>query len=344
MIITRTPFRMSFLGGGTDYPPFFLEHGGSVISTTFDKYCYVTVRHLPHFFEYRNQVTYGKIERVVDVDEIEHPAVRNAMKMLDMYDLRIVYEADLPARSGLGSSSSFAVGMLSGFYALKGKYAGTERLTKEAIYLERELCAESGGWQDQIAVAYGGLNRIDFKRDGEFSVRPLIMPKERKNLFNNHIMLFFTGFTRISGDLAIAQSRSVQEKKRELLEILSLVDDGERILESKEDIREFGRLLDYTWRLKRGLTNCVSNDSIDIIYQKALDAGAIGGKLMGAGGGGFFMLFVEPEKQPAVRAALHDLLYVPFRFEDSGTSILYYNPEEFDLTFVPPAERKEKSL
>lgn len=336
MIITRTPFRMSFLGGGTDYPPFFLEHCGSVISTTFDKYCYVTVRHLPHFFEYRNQVTYSKIERVMNVDEIEHPAVRNAMKMLDMYDLRIVYEADLPARSGLGSSSAFAVGMLNGFYALKGKYAGTDKLAKESIYLERELCAERGGWQDQIAVAYGGLNRIDFKRDGSFAVRPLIMPRERKELLNDHIMLFFTGFTRISGDIAVAQEKSVNKKTQELLEMLSLVDDGERILEGKGDILEFGRLLDYTWRLKRGLTNCISNDSIDTIYHKACNAGATGGKLMGAGGGGFFMLFVEPEKQPAVREALCDLLYVPFRFEDSGASILYYNPEEFDLAFVPP--------
>ena len=344
MIITRTPFRMSFLGGGTDYPPFFLEHGGSVISTTFDKYCYVTVRHLPHFFEYRNQVTYGKIERVVDIDEIEHPAVRNAMKMLDMYDLRIVYEADLPARSGLGSSSSFAVGMLNGFHALKGKYAGVEKLAEESIYLERELCAESGGWQDQIAVAYGGLNRIDFKQDGGFSVRPIIMPRERKELLNDHLMLFFTGFTRISGNIATAQETSVKRKTLELLEILSLVDDGEHILEGKGDLRDFGRLLDYTWQLKRGLTSCVSNDSIDAIYQKAQAAGAIGGKLMGAGGGGFFMLFVEPEKQQAVREALHDLLYVPFRFEDSGASILYYHPEEFDLTFVPPIDKEEARL
>lgn len=342
MIITRTPFRMSFLGGGTDYPPFFLEHGGSVISTTFDKYCYVTVRHLPHFFEYRNQVTYGKIERVVDVDEIEHPTVRNAMKMLNMYDLRIVYEADLPARSGLGSSSSFAVGMLAGFHALKGRYAGVEKLAEESIYLERELCAESGGWQDQIAVAYGGLNRINFNQDGSFSVRPLIMPRERKAMLNNHLMLFFTGFTRISGDIAAEQEKSVKAKKRELLELLSLVDDGEHILEGKGDLLEFGRLLDYTWRLKRGLTSCVSNDSIDAIYQKARAAGALGGKLMGAGGGGFFMLFVEPEKQPAVQEVLHDLLYVPFCFENSGASILYYHPEEFDLTFVPPNEKEEK--
>lgn len=286
-------------------------------------------------------MTYGKIERVTEIEEIEHPAVRNAMKMLDMYDLRIVYEADLPARSGLGSSSSFAVGMLNGFHALKGKYVGTERLSKEAIHLERDLCAESGGWQDQIAVAYGGLNRIDFKKDGDFSVRPLIMPKERKELLNDHIMLFFTGFTRISGDIAAVQIKSVQEKTKELLEMLSLVDNGERILEGKGDIRDFGRLLDYAWRLKRGLTNCVSNNSIDAIYKKALDAGALGGKLMGAGGGGFFMLFVEPEKHSAVRKALQNLLYVPIRFEDSGASILYYHPEEFDLSFVPP-DNKEK--
>ncbi len=238
MVITQTPFRMSFLGGGTDYQPFFSEYGGSVISTTFDKYCYVIVRHLPRFFEYKNQVVYRIIEKTSTVEEIQHPAVRNAMKMLDMHELHITYDSDLPARSGLGSSSSFAVGMLNGFYALKGKYAGKEKLAKDSIYLERELCSESGGWQDQIAAAYGGLNRIDF-HGTEFTVNPIVISKERKCSLNRHLMLFFTGFTRFSSDIAAEQIKVAHDKTAELKEMLSLVDDGERILTSKRDIMDF---------------------------------------------------------------------------------------------------------
>lgn len=330
MIITQTPYRMSFFGGGTDYQSFFREHGGSVISTTFDKYCFVTVRHLPRFFDYKNQVTYGTIERTNTIDEIKHPAVRNAMKMLDMRELRIVYESDLPARSGLGSSSSFAVGLLNGFHALKGKYVGKKKLAEEAIYLERTLCGESGGWQDQIAAAYGGLNRIDFQGD-DFTVNPIVISKERKKALNDHLMLFFTGFTRMSGDIADAQVKATKNKSQELLEMLSLVDDGEKILTEKgTDISEFGRLLDYTWKLKRSITSEISNDTIDAFYEKAMKNGAVGGKLMGAGGGGFLMLFVPPEYQANVRKVLSDLLYVPFEFETGGTRIMYYQPEDYE--------------
>lgn len=329
MIITQTPFRMSFFGGGTDYPDFYREHGGSVLSTTFDKYCYVTVRHLPRFFDYTNQLTYGKIERVKSVDEIEHPAIRNAMKYLDMHEIRLVYEADLPARSGLGSSSSFAVGMLNAFHALKGKYAGKEKLAKEAICLERVLCREEGGIQDQIAAAYGGFNRIDFSRDG-FTVRPVILSKERKQELDENLMLFFTGFSRYSSDIAAAQQRAVRDRTPELLEMLGLVDEAERILTSKGDLNEFGRLLDHTWKLKRGITDRITNSGIDEIYRKATGAGALGGKLMGAGGGGFMVFYAEKEKQPAVRKALEGLLYVPFSFETKGTHILYYTPEDYD--------------
>lgn len=330
MVITQTPFRMSFFGGGTDYQPFFEKYGGSVISTTFDKYCYVIVRHLPRFFEYKNQVIYRKIEKTGTVDEIEHSAVRNAMKMLDMHELHITYDSDLPARSGLGSSSSFAVGMLNGFYALKGKYAGKEQLAKDSIYLERDLCDESGGWQDQIAAAYGGLNRIDFHGD-EFTVNPIIISNERKHSLNKHLMLFFTGFTRFSSDIAAEQIKATHDKTAELKEMLSLVDDGEKILTSKCNITEFGKLLDYTWKIKRGITPKISNNTIDGIYSKALESGAIGGKLMGAGGGGFLMLFAEPDKQPKVQKALSELLYVPFEFEDDGSKIMYYKPEDYDL-------------
>lgn len=330
MVITRTPFRMSFLGGGTDYQPFFEEYGGSVISTTFDKYCYVTVRHQPPFFDNKNLIVYTRMERTATSAEIKHPLVRNAMQFLDMHELRVVYDSDLPSRSGLGSSSSFAIGVLNGFYALKGKYAGKQQLAQDAIYVERTLCAESGGWQDQIAAAYGGLNRINF-HDNTFDVQPIIINGERKRLFNDHLMMFFTGFSRVSAEVASAQVKVVRDKTAELREMLSLVDDGERILTSKCDITEFGRLLDYTWQLKRGLTSKISNDSIDLIYQKALGAGALGGKLMGAGGGGFFMLFVTPENQPAVREALQEFLYVPFAFENEGTKVLYYVPEEFEV-------------
>lgn len=328
MVIARTPFRMSFLGGGTDYQPYFEEHGGSVLSTSFDKYCYVTVRHLPHFFEYNNIITYSKIERTNTIADIEHPAVRNAMKMLDMDKLSIAYDADLPARSGLGSSSSFAVGMLNAFYALKGKYASKHQLAEKAIYLERVMCGESGGWQDQIAAAFGGMNRIDFNENG-FSVKPVIISRERKTSLNDHLMLFFTGFSRISSDIAVEQVKATKDKTLQLKKMHELVNDGERILTSKCDIRDFGKLLNYAWELKRGITSKISTDAIDDMYNTALKAGADGGKLMGAGGGGFLMLFAEPSKHEQIRMALRDFLYVPFEFENDGTKILHYYPEDY---------------
>jgi D-glycero-alpha-D-manno-heptose-7-phosphate kinase len=326
MIITQTPFRISFFGGGTDYKPYFDEHGGSVLSTTFDKYCYVTVRRLLPFFSYKNEITYAKIERTAGVDEIEHPAVREAMKFLGMRELRVAYEADLPAHSGLGSSSAFAVGLLEALYALQGKQKSREQLAENAIHLERDLCNESGGWQDQIAVAYGGFNRINFSRDG-FTVTPVILSRERKRELNNRLMLFFTGLSRYSNSIAQDQIDTMPDKMRELAELRRLVDEGERILSSGADLNEFGELLDYTWRLKRGLSGKISSDYIDAIYAKAKDHGALGGKIMGAGGGGFLILFVPPERQREVRECLSDLLYVPFEFETMGTRILYYTPD-----------------
>lgn len=330
MVITQTPFRMSFFGGGTDFPGFYKEHGGSVISTTFDKYCLVSVSHLPRFFDYSNLIIYSRIERTSAVDEIEHPAIRNAMKYMDMHELRMDYEADLPARSGLGTSSSFAVGMLNAFYALKGKYADKRKLAEDAIYVERVLCEESGGIQDQIAAAYGGLNRIDFDANG-FKVNPIIISKERKRMLNENLVLFFTDFSRVSSDIAVFQDKATKHKTKELKEMLALVDEAQEILTSKTDIDEFGRLLDYTWRLKRGITAQISNDSIDVLYHKALEAGAVGGKLLGAGGGGFMLFYVEKEKQKAVKEALSDLLYVPFAFENEGTRIMYYRAEDYEL-------------
>ena len=330
MVITQTPFRMSFFGGGTDYEGFFKEYGGSVISTTFDKYCYVTVRHLPPFFDYSNQVTYGIIERTKTTDEIVHPAVRNAMKYLDMHELRVVYEADLPARSGLGSSSSFAVGLLNAFYCLKGKYVDKRKLADDAIYVERVLCQEGGGIQDQIAASFGGFNRINFSEAG-YDVNPVILSEERKNLLNENLMLFFTGFSRFSGEIAKSQEKSIRDKIKELQEMKGLVDEAEKILVSKTEMKEFGKLLDYSWKLKRGITDRISTDAIDELYERAIRAGAVGGKLLGAGGGGFMLFYVEKENQAKVREALKNLLYVPFRFENRGTNVIYYQSELFDL-------------
>lgn len=329
MIITQTPFRMSFFGGGTDFSGFYNEHGGAVLSTTFDKYAYVTVRHLPPFFDYRTHLTYSKEEKVNSIDEIKHPAIRNAMQWLDMHKIRMTYEADLPARSGLGTSSSFAVGMLEAFYALKGKYADKRKLADDAIYLERTLCAESGGIQDQIAASFGGFNRIDFNQNG-YTVRPVIMGQERKTALNSHLMLFFTGFSRFSSDIQKGTEKSMKDKTSQLLEMYRLVDEAEKILTDKNvSLDEFGKLLDYTWKLKRGISGGISTDSIDEQYAKAMDAGALGGKLLGAGGGGFLLFYVPLEKQTDIKNALKDQMYVPFRFENDGTKIIYYSAEDY---------------
>lgn len=329
MIITQTPFRMSFFGGGTDMESFFRKNGGAVLSTTFDKYCYVNVRHLPRFFDYTTELSYSKTERVINTEDIEHPAIRNAIKMLDMHEIRLTYEADLPARSGLGTSSSFAVGMLNAFYALKGKYADKKKLADEAIYLERNLCQEAGGWQDQIAASFGGFNRINFNADG-YDVLPIIISPERKKQLNENLMMFFTGFTRFSSDIQKINVTGKGNKTVQLKEMLSLVDDAERVLTDKgENLDEFGRMLGYTWKLKRQTGSAVSTNGIDELYLKGIASGALGGKLLGAGGGGFFIFYVRPEHQDAVRWAMRDLLYIPFKFEDGGTRVIHYAPEDY---------------
>jgi D-glycero-alpha-D-manno-heptose-7-phosphate kinase len=329
MIITQTPFRMSFFGGGTDFSGFYNEHGGAVISTTFDKYCYVTVRHLPPFFDYKTHVTYSREEKINDLSEMQHPAIRNAMEWLDMHDIRLTYESDLPARSGLGTSSSFAVGMLSAFYALKGQYADKRKLADDAIYLERTLCKEAGGIQDQIAASFGGMNRINFSAEG-YTVHPVIINPERKKLLNEHLMLFFTGFSRFSSDIQKGTEKSMKDKTQQLLEMYKLVDDAEKILTDKNtSLDEFGKLLDYTWQLKRGISSGISTDSIDEQYERAKKAGALGGKLLGAGGGGFLLFYVPKEKQADVKKALAGQMYVPFSFENDGTKVIHYSPETY---------------
>lgn len=330
MIITKTPFRMSFFGGGTDMENFFREHGGAVLSTTFDKYCYVNVRHLPRFFDYSTELSYSVTERVTSVEDIEHPAIRNAMKMLDMHEIRLTYEADLPARSGLGTSSSFAVGMLNAFYALKGKYADKKKLADEAIYLERVLCNEAGGWQDQIAASYGGFNRINFGPDG-YEVLPLIISPERKKQLNNNLLMFFTGFTRFSSEMQKANNVSSADKIAQLKEMLALVDEAEQVLVNKDrDLDDFGRLLDRTWRLKKQTGSKISTNSIDAFYEKGIQAGALGGKLLGAGGGGFLLFYVQPGKHETVLEAMKELMYIPFEFENSGTRVIHYSPETYE--------------
>ena len=283
---------------------------------------------MPRFFDYTTELSYAKTERVTDVESIEHPAIREAMKMLDMHEIRLTYEADLPARSGLGTSSSFAVGMLNAFYALKGKYADKRKLADDAIYLERVLCKESGGIQDQIAASFGGFNKISFNADG-YTVSPVIISPERKLRLNDNLM-FFTGFSRFSSDIQVEAEKSLKSKEAQLLEMLQLVDEAEQVLTSKTDLTEFGKLLDYTWKLKRGITSKVSTDSIDAIYDKAIKAGATGGKLLGAGGGGFLLFYVEADKQKNVHEALEDLLYVPFEFETAGTQVIHYTPESYE--------------
>ena len=336
MIISKTPFRMSFFGGGTDMPAFFNEHGGAVISTTFDKYCYVNVSHLPPFMPYYSELVYSRIERVNHIDDIEHPAIREAMRMLDIHEIRLTYEGDLPARTGLGTSSTFAVGMLHAFYALKGKYADKRKLAEDAIILERERCKESGGWQDQIAAAYGGLNRIDFG-DNSFKVSPIIIHPDRKKLLNDNLMLFFTGISRFSSEIQKDTMNQQHDKTRQLKELLSLVNDAQSILEDKHsDMNDFGRLLDHTWKLKRDTGSKISNNEIDDLYQRGLKAGALGGKLLGAGGGGFLLFYVEKDKQQHVINELDELMHVPFELENEGSTIIHYNP----IVYIPRKEIK----
>lgn len=302
---------------------YFREYGGAVLSSTFDKYCYVQVRQLPHFFDYSSELIYSRIERVNAVENIEHPLIRNAMKMLNMKDLRVTYDADLPARSGLGTSSSFAVGMLSAFYALKGQYVDKHRLADDAIYLERVLCNEAGGWQDQIAASFGGLNRIDFNEHG-YTVYPLILSRERKKSLNDHLLMYFTGFTRLSSEIQKDNAAESPANKYAILkEMQQLVDEAQTILTSG-DLDDFGRLLDHTWYLKRQTGSRISTSSIDEMYERGIKAGALGGKLLGAGHGGFLIFYVQPENRESVQNTMSDLLEIPFEFEENGSQILYY--------------------
>ncbi len=331
MIISKTPFRISFFGGGTDYPPWFREFGGSVLSTTIDKYCYISGRYLPPFFEHRYRVVYSKIETVGTPEEIQHPAVRAALAFTDWNrGLEIHHDGDLPARSGLGSSSSFTVGMLNVLHALRGNHASAQLLAEQAIHVEQDIIGEPVGSQDQIAAAYGGLNRIDFHPDGSFEVAPLIAPEDRLETLQDHLMLFFTGVSRYSSDIAASKIKNFAQRRQELSAIGAMVDEAIGIIQSPDTpITEFGRLLHETWQQKRRLSERVSSQQIDEMYRSALEAGAIGGKITGAGGGGFLLLFVPPQRQAHVRQRLDPLIHVPIRFERSGSHIVLYQPNGF---------------
>lgn len=321
MLIIRTPFRISFFGGGTDFFDYFSEYGGCVLSTTIDKYCYVSMRHLPPLFGYESQVTYSKIERFSEVDDIEHPLVRAALKYIPVDRIQIAYDADLPACSGIGSSSAFAVALLQGLHAIKGEKPDKMSLAKEAIYLERDYLNEAGGVQDQIASAFGGFNRLDFSANG-FNVTPLEISPMVKETLQNNLFLTFTGFTRFSSDVAVEQKKNISSTRRQLDEMKSLVSVAENFLkQGKTD--DFGRLLDYTWDLKKSLSKGITNPEIDELYECAKKNGAIGGKVLGAGGGGFMLLYVPFKNRERFIEKTKGSNIIPFGFENKGTEIIY---------------------
>ncbi len=328
MIISRTPFRISFFGGGTDYPDWYREHGGAVLSTTIDKYCYISVRELPPFFEHRFRLVYSFVENVKEVSELAHPAARGVLQYLNISKgLEIHHDGDLPARSGVGSSSAFTVGLISAVRALEGRHVSKDELAQEAIHVEHRVICEPVGAQDQISAAFGGFNHITFRQDGSHQVAPLVMQRDRLESLQGHLMLLFTGLSRTAAEIARTQIANLRHRASELHALNQMVDRAIEILRSTSDLTEFGRLLEEGWKLKRRLSDRVSTPDIDAIYETARRAGAIGGKLLGAGGGGFLLLFVRPEDRPAVRSALPTLLDVPFRFESSGSRIVLYQPD-----------------
>ncbi|MBN1359583.1 MAG: hypothetical protein JW993_03275 [Sedimentisphaerales bacterium] len=327
MIITRTPFRISFFGGGSDYPVYYREHGGQVLNTTINQYCYITCRYLPPFFDYKYRIRYSKSELTNTIDEIEHPSVRECLRFSGIeHGVEIVHTSDIPAMSGIGSSSSFTVGLLQALYALKGEMVTKRRLALDAINIEQNIIGENVGSQDQTAAAFGGFNHIEFggRNDGIF-VQPVVLPPEKLGYLQDNLLFYFTGFSRYSSEIATEQIRNTPKKIPELTRMRDMVPEALDILKGPvEGYHQFGRLLQESWVLKRQLTALVSNPTIDAIYDTAVRAGALGGKLCGAGGGGFFLFFVPPEKQRQVKHALRRLLLVPMRFENLASHIVFY--------------------
>ena len=331
MIITRTPFRISFFGGGTDYPIWYKQNGGAVISAAIDKYCYITTRFLPPFFDYKYRIRYTDRELVKKISQIKHPSVRECLKFFNIDEgLEVVHTSDLPAMSGLGSSSSFTVGLLNSLYGYKGKKMPPKKLAEDAIMVEQELIKESVGSQDQIIAAFGGFNKISFNKDKTFKVQPLQISDFKIKQLEENLLLYFTGFQRYASDVAKSWIKNTPKKETELQEMGKLVIDAQKILESKNNnLDDFGRLLDYNWNLKKSISNKISNGSIDQIYNAAMESGALGGKLLGAGSGGFILFYVNPENKEKVKRKLRKLLYVPFKFEQRGSLIIYNMPESF---------------
>ena len=329
MIISRTPYRISFFGGGTDYPTWYRRFGGQVIATTIDKYCYISARYLPPFFDHNFRIVYSRIENCQNIDDIEHPAVRECLRYLQFEQgLEIHHDGDLPARSGLGSSSSFVVGLLHALHALRGAIPGKERLAHEAIHMEQVRLKETVGSQDQVMAAHGGCQRVEFLSDGEIRVSPLTLHPERLDALNSHLMLFFTGIKRTAATVAQSYASDVASVEKQLRTMGSMVDEAFQILAGNSDLATFGRLLHESWRAKRSLSKQVSNRVIDEIYTAARSAGAIGGKLLGAGGGGFMLLFARPSDHERIRERLAELVHVPFRFERAGSRIIFFDPGE----------------
>ena len=329
MIISRTPFRVSFFGGGSDYPRWFQEHGGSVLAATIDKYCYISVRKLPPFFDHRFRVVYSVVENVREVREIAHPAVRAVLEWMQVdTGLEIHHDGDLPARAGLGSSSAFTVGFLNAMHALEGRRLSPDDLAAKAIHIEQIVLQESVGSQDQISAAFGGFNHITFRRDGSFQVNPAIVPPGRVDALQDHLMLLFTGISRTAAEVAAVTIDNLARCGDRLQTMAAMVETSLDILSSaRADIVDFGRLLHESWMIKRSLNHRVSNPTIDALYEAARQAGAVGGKLLGAGGGGFLLLFVKPEDRAHVRERLGRLIEVPFRFESSGSRVVLYQPD-----------------
>jgi D-glycero-alpha-D-manno-heptose-7-phosphate kinase len=335
MIISRTPFRISFFGGGTDYPVWFREHGGAVLATTIDKYCYISCRRLPPFFEHKTRIAYSRIEHVKTNDEIEHPAVRGVLKYLNINDgLEIHHDGDLPARTGLGSSSSFTVGLLHTLYALQHIMPSKAQLGQAAIHVEQEILREAVGCQDQTLAANGSLCKVSFFQNGEIGYTPIVMRPERLAAFQNHLQLYFTGFSRIASEVAREQIDRTKQRTAELLTMLQMVEEGISILTGEGNLTDFGALLHEAWMVKRRLTSRITTPAIDDIYAAAREAGAIGGKLLGAGGGGFMLLFAKPEDHARIRTALPGLLQVPFKFEGLGSQIVFYQEDHLMLDDV----------
>lgn len=329
MIISRTPYRISFFGGGTDYPAWYLNHGGAVLAASIDKYCYLTCRYLPPFFEHKSRIVYSKIENCHEIDEIQHPAVRETLRFLGIdRGVEIHHDGDLPARSGMGSSSAFTVGLLNALYGLKGYMPTKQQLMTESIHIEQNMIGETVGSQDQATAAHGGFNHIQFLQNGEIVVRPVIMTTERFHELNSHLMLFYTGIKRTAADVASSYVIDIGSKESQLRSIKGMVDESLAILNSSSELKPFGELMHDSWMAKRSLSSSVSNSEVDQAYAAARSAGATGGKITGAGGGGFMLLFVPPDRQLAVREALGKLIHVPFSFDFNGSQIVHFQHEE----------------